>query len=144
MSRGLLAGAILIAATFLYTHGGGPGLGSRVASPSPHLSISSIATHARGTRARVTVRNHQSHPARGEVDYIVLDRDSDMPVYRSTSTPTPLLDPGAETTVSVELRPEDLASAELRWRVRERLVYVDEVHFDRSRVTPFHSVEVGE
>ena len=142
MIRGLLGGAILIATAFLYTRDGGQVLGSRVASPQPHFSLTSIETDVRGTQAQVTVRNHQSHPARGEVDYIVLDGDSDKPVYRSPSTSTPLLDPGAETTVTVELRQKDLTSAELRFQVRERLVYVDEEHFDRSRVTPVYSLVV--
>ena len=83
------------------------------------------------------MRNHRSHPVRGEVDYIAADG-----TYRSPSTATPLLAPGAAATVNVEVRPEDWTSGAV-FRVRERLIYFDGAHFDRSRVTPFHTLEAG-
>ena len=144
MIRGSIAGALLIAAVFLYTRFGGDGLGSRITPPPPQLSVSSVASGPKGRHLRVTVRNHLSYPARGEVDYVVLGGETGLPVYRSPSTVTPRLAPGAEITVSVALRTEDLARAEVRLRVRERLAYFDEVHFDRSRITPFHSVAIVE
>lgn len=141
MIRDLTAGALLLSAVFLYTRSGGEGLGSRIASSPPGLSVSSVTVDAEAAHLRVTVRNHLSHPARGEVDYVVLDRDG-LVVYRSPTTSFPRLAPRADLTVAVPLRGEDLARQEVRVRVRERLAYVDEAQFDRSRVTPLDSREV--
>lgn len=114
-----LWGVLAIVATLAYTLAGGSGLGSRHEQKPPPLSIASVERDAPFSLT-VTVRNNQTYATRGEVE----------------GSETPLLKPGEE--YSTRLDPRKTI------RVRESLAYVDEIRFDRSRVTPYDVWQVEE
>ena len=106
----MIRGVLIVALVLTYTYSGGGVLGSRYQPPPPPLSIVSVERNVPAS-VTVTIRNNQTYPIRGELEGVE----------------TPLLQPGEEYSMRLEPRPVI--------RVREAIAYVDDVHFDRSRVT---------